>query len=110
MDVSTVVDFFKNFETGKVVTALQEMKVGDLIHNPLFLGAMGVLALLALIMRWRTLLTTILAVVGFAGLLSYTLQQDTSLTGLNNQTLLVFVGGGAVLIMIVIYLLFIKSD
>jgi type II secretory pathway component PulF len=43
------------------------------------------------------------------GLLNYTLQQDTSLENLSNPTLMVFVGGGVLIIFVVIYLLFIKE-
>ena len=110
MNVSSVIEFLKNFETGKVVQFLKDMNVGDLIHNPWFLGAMGALALVALLMKWRLLLTAILTVTGLAGLISYTLERGTQLNGLNNQTLLMFVGGGAVLVGLVIYLLFIKSE
>ena len=111
MDFSSFLDSLKNLQTEKVVAMLQDLQVGQLIHNPWFLGTMGGLALLALIMKWRILLVTILSLTGFTWLLSYTLARGTSLEGgLQNQTLLVFVGGGAVLICIVIYLLFIKSE
>ena len=111
MDWSGLTDFLSQFETEKVLTFLDEMNVSELIYNPWFLGSMGVLALLALLMRWRLLLSSILLVTGLAGLISYTLEQGTSLQGgLNNQTLLVFVASGAGLIGLVIYLLFIKSD
>jgi len=110
MNVSTVAEFLKNFETRKVLQFLTDMRVGELIHNPWFLGSMGALALLSLIMKWRLLLVSILTVSGLAGLISYTLEQGTDLQEYGNQTLLVFVAGGAVLIALVIYLLFIKSD
>jgi hypothetical protein len=110
MDFSMVVDFFRQFETERVLRFLTEMKVGDLIHNPWFLGSMGTLALLSLLMKWRLLLVSILSVTGLAGLISYTLSRGTQLDNLGNQTLLVFVGAGAALIAIVIYLLFIRSD
>ena len=110
MDISTGVEFLKNFETERVLQFLKEMNVGELIHNPWFLGAMGALALLSLVMKWRLLMVTILGVTGLAGLVSYTLQRGTRLNQLGDQTLLIFVVGGAVLVAIVIYLLFIKSE
>jgi hypothetical protein len=110
MDFSMVVEFLRRFETERVLRFLTEMKVGDLIHNPWFLGSMGTLALLSLLMKWRLLLVSILSVTGLAGLISYTLARGTQLDNLGNQTLLVFVGAGAALIAIVIYLLFIRSD
>lgn len=110
MDISSGLQFLKNFETEKVLQFLKDMNVGELIHNPWFLAAMGALALLALAMKWRLLMVTILGVTGLAGLISYTLQRGTHLNQLGDQTLLIFVLGGAVLVAMVIYLLFIKSE
>lgn len=110
MNFAAIGDFLKYFETERVLAFLNDMNVGDLIHNPYFLGAMGLLALLALFMKWRLLLVSILTVTGLAGLVAYTLEKGTELGGLGNQSLLMFVGVGAVLIALVIYLLFIKSD
>jgi hypothetical protein len=110
MDYTSLIDFLQRFETGRVIAFLKEMNVGELIHDPMFLGITGALALLALFMKWRVLLATIVSVTGFVGLISYTLQQETSLTAMNNQTLIVFVLGGVAIVSIVIYLLFIKTD
>ncbi len=110
MDLSTVADFFRHFETERVISLLQDLHVGRLIHSPWFLGGMGVAALIALVMHWRLLLVTILSITGFSWLLSYTLAKGTNIDSPTSDTLLVFVGGGAVLIMVVIYLLFIKSE
>ncbi len=110
MDFSKAAGFFKHLETERVIAFLQEMNVGTLIHNPWFLGGMGAAALIALLMHWRLLLATILGITGFSWLLSYTLQQGTTLEGPASQTMLVFVGGGVVLIMVIIYLLFIKTE
>ncbi len=110
MDLSRVWDVLKNLETKQVINTLQEWKIGDLIHNPWFLGGMVALALLALFMRWRMFLAAILAVTGFAWLLSYTMARGTEVTEVYSDTLLIFVGGGVLLMAFVIYLLFIKSD
>ena len=109
MQPESLVDFLKNFKTGEVFTFLRSVNIEDLIHNPWFLGGTAALALISLIMRWRVLLATILSVTGFVGLLNYTLQQDTSLQNLSNPALMVFVGGGVLIIFVVIYLLFIKE-
>lgn len=110
MEYTSLVDFLQRFETGRVVAFLKEMNVGELIHNPAFLGITAALALLALFMKWRVLLATIVSVTGFVGLVSYTLQQETSLTTMHDKTLIVFVLGGVAIVSVVIYLLFIKTD
>jgi len=110
MEKSTLVDFIQRFETERVVAFLREANVAELIHNPWFLGVTAALALLALFMKWRALLATIVSVTGFVGLISYTLSQETNLQTMTDNTLIVFVGGGALIVFIVIYLLFIKTD
>jgi len=69
-----------------VVEYLQTLDLQELIHNPYFLGGTAALAIIALLMRWRVLLVTILSISGFIWLLSYTLAQDTSLEGASPTT------------------------
>jgi hypothetical protein len=110
MNQSAFTAFLQQFETSRVLVQLRELNLADLIHNPWFLGAVGGLALLALFMKWRVLLATILSLTGFIGLISYTLQKETSLDGLSNDTLMVFVAGGTGIVFVTIYLLFIKNE
>lgn len=111
MSVSSLGDFFRRFETGTVLAWLQSLNLGDLMHNRYFIAAVAVVALVAFFLKWRLLLATVLGLTGFTALLSYTLQQGTNLQGsLDNSSLLVFVGGGVVIVGFVIYLLFIRSD
>jgi len=99
-----------NFETENLVALMQEMNLAELIANPAFLGTMAVIAAICLFTKWHGLLAIVFGLTGFTWLLSYTLQQGTELDGASNPTLLVFVGGGVVIVGVVIYLLFIKSD
>ncbi len=110
MNQSSFTTFLQKFETTRVLAQLREMNLADLIYNPWFLGIVGGLALLALFMKWRVLLATILSLTGFIGLISYTLQKETTLDGLSNDTLMVFVAGGAGIVFVTIYLLFIKNE
>lgn len=110
MNSETLSQWLRKLETTELLQLFKNLNVGDLIHNPWVLGAIGALALLALMMRWRVLLTTLLGTTGFVWLVDYTLKQDTAVDQLNSETLLVFSGGGIAIIILVIYLLFIKSD
>lgn len=110
MSLDAIMTFLQNFRTDEIIESLEKMKLATLIHNPWFLGAVATLALLALILRWRILLTLILGLTGFTYLLSYTMERGTDLQGVGTSTLLVFVGGGAVVMGLVIYMLFIKSE
>ena len=111
VDFSAVIEFLKQFETKRVMETLQTLDLQELIRNPYFLGSTGTLAIIAFLMRWRLLLTVILAITGFVALLAYTFEQGVSLEGgVGSDSLLIFVGGGAALVFLVIYLLFIRGE
>jgi len=111
MKSSAANEILESFETSNIVAALQSLNLQELIHHPYFLGGTALLAVICLLMRWRVLLTVTLAISGFVWLLSYTLAHDTSLEGGGgNDTLVLFVVGGAGLVFLVIYLLFIRGE
>ena len=111
MDFSSFMTYLQQFETAKVLKYLETLNLQELMRNPYFLGGTGALGIIALLMRWRLLLVVILTISGFVALLSYTMQHGTSLEGgLASDSLLVFIGGGALLVFLVIYLLFIRSE
>ncbi|MBN2428416.1 MAG: hypothetical protein JXK94_08775 [Deltaproteobacteria bacterium] len=86
------------------------MNLSELIYEPWFLITMAVIALLCLLLKLRLLFATIVGTTGFAFLIAYTMERGTDLEGLNNPTLLTFIGGGAVMVGLVIYFLFIRGD
>jgi len=101
----------EKLETSAIIGYLEELDLQALVNHPYFLYGTAALAIIALFMRWRLLLVTILSVSGFAWLLAYTMQQGTSLEGgVGTETLVVFVGGGAVIVFVAIYLLFIRGE
>lgn len=108
--MDSILQFFQGLQTDRLIALMNEMHLGDLIHSPWFLGSVAALAVIALLLRWRVFLAIILGLTGFAWLISYTLDQGASLDSPSNPTLLVFVGGGAFIVGLFIYLLFIKSD
>ena len=111
MDSSTFSQFLQNFETAKVFAYLQGLDLQQLLKNPFFLSGSAVVTLVCLWLRWRLLLVLIVSFFGFLWLLSYTLARGTSLEGgMSNATLLIFVGGCAALVFLVIYVLFIRNE
>jgi hypothetical protein len=110
MDLSLIKEFYQYLETERVMTFLEEMNLGEMIFNRWFLGGLLVFAGITLYLRRYALLATVLALVGFASLVHYTLQQGSAVEGVLSETLLVFVGGGLALIFVIIYLLFIRHD
>jgi len=104
-------EWLKFFETDRVMAYLQALDLQSLVQSTYFLGGAGALAVIALVMRWRVLLALTVTITGFVWLLSYTLAQNTSMEGGGaNDTLLVFVFGGAAIVFVAIYLLFIRGD
>ena len=104
-------EWLKLFETDRVMAYLQALDLQSLVQSPYFLGAAGALAVIALAMRWRVLLALTLTITGFVWLLSYTMARDTSMAGGGaNDTLVVFVFGGAAIVFVAIYLLFIRGE
>ena len=111
MDFSPVLKFLQQFKTDKVMAYVQEMELNSVMEHPYFLAGVGALAILAYIMRWRLLLVTVMTITGFIYLLSYTLSKGVSLKeGMPGDSLLVLVGGGAFIIFLAIYLLFVRGD
>lgn len=108
MDWASILE---KLETSAIIGYLEALDLHTLVNHPYFLYGTAGLAILALFMRWRVVLVTILTVSGFAWLLAYTMQQGTSLEGgVGSETLMVFVGGGAVIVFVAIYFLFIRGE
>lgn len=111
MDFSSISAFLQSFQTAKVMAFLQAADLKTVMQHPYFLAGVGVTAVIAYLMRWRLLLVTVMTITGFIYLLGYTLDQGTSLEGgLPTDALVVLVGGGAFMVFVAIYLLFIRGD
>ncbi len=111
MNFNAVIEFLKQFETTKVMEFLQTMDVKTVMEHPYFLTGIGILAIIAYLMHWRLLLVTVMSITGFIYLLGYTLAQDTSLQGgMPTEALVILIGGGAFIVFLSIYLLFIRND
>ena len=111
MDFAAVTEFLKNFQTEKVMAAIQAMDLKTVMEHPYFLTGVGVVAIIAFLMRWRLLLVIVMTITGFIYLLSYTLSQGTSLEGgMPTDALMVLIGGGSFIVFLAIYLIFIRND
>lgn len=111
MSFDEIINRLKMMDNEHVLEFIGQMEIDRYIHNPWFLAAMGALAILCLIFKWRLLLSTIVGVTGLAWLVSYTAQQAAGESiKLGSQNMLVFVGGGTAVIALMIYILFIKGE
>ena len=111
MDFSSVIGFLKQFETAKIMAYIKAMDLKTVMEHPYFLAGVGVTAIIAFLMKWRLLLVVVIVITGFIYLLGYTLSKGVSMEGgMPTASLVVLIGGGAVIIFLAIYLLFIRND
>jgi len=110
MDFTTILDLIKNTDTDQIFAYLKSINMMEIMRDPRVLIGIGVFAVIALIMRWRLLLATLLSVAGFAALINYTVDKGTKLENLGSENLMIFVGIGVMIVFAGIYLIFIKSE
>ena len=106
-DVKNYLDYFR---TDQVMEQLRAWNVGDLSSNPWFLGGFAVAILIAYFIGWRTIAAFLVGIGGFALALSWTVGKGTGTEGIESGGLYIIVGGGAVVVALFIYLLFIKTE
>jgi hypothetical protein len=105
-----VQEFLTNFRTDNIMQQLQEWNVGDLSHNPWFLGGFGVFILFTYFMGWRKISAFTVGIGGFTLMLSLAIGKGTGIEGIAGGGLWIVVGGGAVIVAMFIYLLFVKTE
>jgi len=111
VSVDSLLGQLKELDNNHIIEFLGEMQIAEYIHSPWFLGAMGALAVCCLIFKWRVLLATIVGLTGLAWLVSYTAEQGTEVSeGLKSNSLIFFVVGGVAIVVLMIYLVFIKEE
>ncbi len=110
MSWATVKEYLDLFRTDQVMQQLQDWNVGNLSTDPWFLGGFAVAILLTYFMGWRTISAFLVGLGGFALALSWTVSKGTGVSGIESGGLYVIVGGGAVVVALFIYILFIKTE
>lgn len=103
-------EFMTNFRTDNVIAQLEAWNVGDLSHNPWFLGGFATLVLLTYFLGMRAISAFLVGIGGFALALSWTVSKGVGTEGIQSGGIYIIVGGGAVIVGLFIYLLFIKSE
>ena len=111
ISVDSILGQLKEFDNESIIAFLGEMEMAEYIHNPWFLGMMGALAICCLIFKWRLLLATIVGLTGLAYLVNYTTVRSTEVTdSLKSNSMIFFVGGGVFIVILMIYIVFIKEE
>lgn len=110
MSWTDIKQFLDHFRTDQVMQQLQEWNIGDLSTNPWFLGGFATIILITYFMGWRAIAGFISGIGGFVLVVSLAFSKGTGVAGIASGGLWIIVGGGAVVVFLFIYLLFIKSE
>ena len=103
-------EFMTNFRTDNIMQQLEAWNIGDLSNNPWFLGGFAVAVLITYFIGWRAISAFLVGIGGFSLALSWTVSQGTGTEGIESGGIYIIVGGGAVIVGLFIYLLFIKTE
>ena len=103
-------EFMTNFRTDNIMHQLEAWNVGDLSSNPWFLGGFAAVILITYFLGLRATSAFLVGIGGFALALSWTVAQGTGTDGISGGGVYIIVGGGALIVGLFIYLLFIKSE
>ena len=110
MNWDNIKHYLDYFRTDQVMQQLQDWNVGDLSTNPWFLGGFAAIILITYFIGWRAIAGLISGIGGFALVVSLAIGKGTGVDGIAGGGLWIIVGGGAVVVFLFIYLLFIKSE
>lgn len=103
-------EFMTNFRTDNIMQQLEAWNVADLSNNPWFLGGFAAVALICYFLGLRAIAAFIVGIGGFALAVSWTVAQGTGTAGIEGGGIYILVGGGALVVGLFIYLLFIRSE
>lgn len=110
MTWAAIVEFIDRFRTDRLIEQLNAWNVGELHNSPWFLGVFIAAALLSFFIGWRSITAIIAGIGGFIITISLTLSKGTGTEGITDGGLYIIIIGGAVAVMLFIYLLFIKTE
>jgi hypothetical protein len=110
MNWQEFLDFMINFRTDRIMEQLAAWNVGDLAHNQYVLASFALAIAITYLIGWKAISGFIIGIGGFIYSLSYAVAEGTGPEGLSGNGVWILVGGGAVSVMIFIYLIFIRSE
>ena len=103
-------EFMTNFRTDNIMQQLEAWDVANLSTNPWFLGGFAATILITYFIGMRATSAFLVGIGGFSLAVSWTVAQGVGTDAIGGGGIYVIVGGGAVIVSLFIYLLFIKSD
>ena len=110
MNWGSIAEFFSTFRTDRLIEQLNAWNVGELHSSPWFIGIFIAVILITYMIGWRAISAVVAGLGGFILTVSLTLSKGTGTEGLEGGGLYIIVIGGAVAVVLFIYLLFIKTE
>ena len=98
-------EWIKPFETKKVVAFIHQL---DPLHNVTFMVIVALFIAISLFMKWRLLLSCTISLAALITLTTIISGQGTDVQ--NSDSLFMFIGGGAVIMFFLIYMIFMRGD
>lgn len=104
MEITT--DWVTLLETEHIVNYIHDL---NLLNNPWFIAGAIIFVVGSLMLKWHLLLTCTLSLAGMLALTSLVHQQGTDLSQ-SSDSLFMFIGGGAIIVFFLIYMVFMRGD
>ncbi|MCD6527589.1 MAG: hypothetical protein J7K75_11425 [Desulfuromonas sp.] len=104
MEINT--DWIEMLSTDQILTSVHDL---DLLHNNWFIAGAVLFVIVSLMMKWHMLLACTLSLTGLIVITSLVHQQGTDVSK-SSDGLFIFIGGGAVIVFFLIYMVFMRGD
>lgn len=110
MNWTDFLSYLEQFRTDRIIEQLAAWNIDDLSSNPYVLGAFALVIAITYFLGWKTISAFLVGIGGFAMAISHTVKQGTGTEGMAGGGLTVLLGTGLIVVIIFVYLLFIKSE
>lgn len=110
MSWETAKNYLDTFRTDRLIEQLHAWNVGELHSSPWFLGVFAAIIVISWLVGWRAITAIMVGVGGFVLAVSWTVSRGIGTEGIQDGGLYIIVGGGALVVILFIYLLFVKTE
>lgn len=110
MSYADIKPYFDIFRTDQVIQQLHAWNVDELSTNPWFLGGFALAILITYFIGWKAISGFLVGLGGFALVVSFAIGKGTGVEGIAGGGVWVLVAGGAAVVALFIYILFIKTE
>ncbi len=110
MSWEAIKNYLDAFRTDRLMEQLHAWNVGELHTSLWFVGIFAALVIITWLVGWRSITAIVVGVGGFILAVSWTVSRGVGTEGIEDGGLYIIVGGGALVVALFIYLMFIKTE